>query len=72
MQTAIDRLSPAADFALVDGNRDRGKTCAITIAHQCVVHGDARSVSIAAASILAKVSRDRYMEEMAERYKKAE
>ena len=68
MQTAIDRLSPAAGFALVDGNRDRGKTCAITIAHQCVVHGDARSVSIAAASILAKVSRDRYMEEMAERY----
>lgn len=68
MQTAIDQLSPAPDFALIDGNRDHGKTHVITTAHQCVVHGDARSVSIAAASILAKVSRDRYMEELAERY----
>ena len=36
--------------------------------HETVVKGDSRSASIAAASILAKVSRDRYMEEMAQRY----
>ena len=68
MQTAIDRLSPAADFALVDGNRDHGKHAAITSPHRTLVRGDGRSASIAAASILAKVSRDRYMEDMARQY----
>ena len=68
MQLAIDQLSPAPDYTLVDGNRDKGKTAAILTAHETVIKGDGRSASIAAASILAKVSRDRYMEEMAEKY----
>ena len=64
MDLAIRALDPAPEYALIDGNRDRG----ITIPHETVVKGDGRSASIAAASILAKVSRDRYMLEMAERY----
>ena len=68
MQSAIDGLSPRADFALIDGNRDHGKCCAIETPHRLVVKGDSLSVSVAAASILAKVSRDRYMREMAARY----
>lgn len=68
MQLAIDGLGVPADYALIDGNRDHGSRCALTTAHQTVVKGDSRSVSIAAASILAKVSRDRYMTEAAERY----
>lgn len=68
MQLAIDGLTPAADFALIDGNRDHGSRCAIVTAHETVVKGDSRSPSIAAASILAKVSRDRYMEELADTY----
>ena len=68
MQRAIDGLAPAADFALIDGNRDRGRAAAITTPHRAIVKGDSLSASIAAASILAKVSRDRYMEEMARRY----
>ena len=68
MQLAIDQLRPAPDYALVDGNRDKGKHFAITVPHETVIKGDGRSASIAAASILAKVSRDRYMEEMAEKY----
>ncbi len=61
MQLAIDALSVRADFALVDGNRDHGRSAAITIPHACVVKGDSLSASIAAASILAKVSRDRFV-----------
>lgn len=68
MQLAIDALAPAPDYALVDGNRDKGKRFALVTPHETVVRGDSRSPSIAAASILAKVSRDRYMEEMAEQY----
>ena len=68
MQLAIDGLSLPAEFALIDGNRDKGRSAAIRTEHRCVVRGDALSASIAAASILAKVSRDRYMVEMAERY----
>lgn len=64
MDLAIRALDPAPEYALIDGNRDRG----ITIPHETVVKGDSRSASIAAASILAKVSRDRYMLEMAARY----
>ena len=64
MEMAIQALKPAPDYALIDGNRDNG----ITIAHETVVKGDGRSANIAAASILAKVSRDRYMEEMAKLY----
>lgn len=68
MQAAIDSLKQKADFALIDGNRDHGSQCAITLEHQLVVKGDNLSYSIAAASILAKVSRDRYMVEMAALY----
>ena len=68
MQLAIDALETPAGFALVDGNRDHGKTAAVTTPHLCVVKGDSLSMSIAAASILAKVSRDRYMVEMAREY----
>ncbi|MBD5119354.1 MAG: ribonuclease HII [Clostridiales bacterium] len=68
MQQAIDALAPKADYALIDGNRDHGSKCAIAIDHKLVVKGDSLSVSIAAASILAKVSRDRYMGEMAALY----
>lgn len=64
MERAICQLEPAADYALIDGNRDKG----ITLPHETVIKGDSKSASIAAASILAKVSRDHYMEEMAERY----
>lgn len=68
MQTAIDGLHQKADFALIDGNRDHGSQCAIVLDHQLVVKGDNLSYSIAAASILAKVCRDRYMVEMAALY----
>ena len=61
MNRAIAALAPAADFALVDGNRvPKG----LTLPCETLVGGDAKSCSIAAASILAKVSRDRYIREM--------
>ncbi len=68
MQKAIDGLGVQPAFALIDGNRDRGRTAAILTPHRCVVKGDSLSSSIAAASILAKVSRDRLMAELAEQY----
>ena len=68
MQLAIDGLSQKPDFALIDGNRDHGRSAAITASHRCIVKGDSLSASIAAASILAKVSRDRFMVEMAAKY----
>ena len=68
MQLAIDALDQEAQFALIDGNRDHGKTAAITTPHRCIIKGDSLSASIAAASILAKVSRDHHMMEMAEQY----
>ena len=61
MQLAMDQLDPAPELALIDGNRDHGKSFAITTPHRLVVGGDGKSASIAAASILAKVSRDRYV-----------
>lgn len=68
MQMAVDSLSPNADFALIDGNRDHGSRCAIIVPHKVVVKGDSLSVLVAAASILAKVSRDQYMRDMAALY----
>ena len=68
MQLAIDGLSPAPDFALIDGNKDRGRTASITLSHRCIVKGDSLSASIAAASVLAKVSRDHVMLELAKQY----
>ena len=64
MQLAIDGLAVRADYALIDGNRDHGKRAAIVTPHECVVKGDSLSMSIAAASVLAKVSRDRFMVEV--------
>ena len=68
MQLAIDGLPQAPDFALIDGNRDHGKSASIATPHRCIVKGDSLSASVAAASILAKVSRDHFMLEMAEQY----
>jgi len=68
MQLAIDALGSKTDYALVDGNRDHGSKYSISIDHQLVIKGDNLSCSIAAASILAKVSRDRYMKEAAAVY----
>lgn len=67
MQLAIDSLSVQPQMALIDGNRDKGKSAAITAPHVTVIGGDGKSASIAAASILAKVSRDRYVVEELEK-----
>lgn len=64
MNRAIAQLSPQPALALIDGNRNTG----IEVASRCVIKGDSSCADIAAASILAKVSRDRYMLEMAETY----
>lgn len=64
MQLAVDGLAVPADFALIDGNRDRGRSAVISTPHRCIVKGDSLSESIAAASVLAKVSRDRFMVEV--------
>ena len=64
MERAIQALPARPDLALIDGNRSTGITCPC----ETVVKGDGKSASIAAASILAKVSRDRYMLEMARTY----
>ena len=58
MQLAIDALQIPADYALIDGNRDHGTSAKITTPHETIVGGDGASLSIAAASVLAKVSRD--------------
>lgn len=64
MRRAYEGLNVSVEMALVDGNRDPQLSCAT----QTVVKGDGTSASIAAASILAKVSRDRYMKQIAEEY----
>jgi ribonuclease HII len=64
MNRAIRQLAPPPELALVDGNRAGG----ITVPVRCIVKGDGKSANIAAASILAKVSRDRFMLRLAEQY----
>lgn len=64
MRRAIEGLSIKADYALIDGNVSHG----FHIPTMTVIHGDATSPSIAAASILAKVTRDRMCEEMDKQY----
>lgn len=64
MNKAVNSLSIQPDYVLIDGNRIKG----MSIPHETVVKGDAKSASIAAASILAKVSRDRYITKLAEKY----
>ena len=64
MNRALSQLSPQPGLALIDGNRNSG----ISIPSRCVVKGDSLCADIAAASVLAKVTRDRYMLTMAEQY----
>lgn len=64
MRRAVEKLPVAADFALIDGNCSRG----FNIPTETVVKGDAKSASIAAASILAKVTRDRQCEQLDREY----
>lgn len=64
MRRAVTGLSSPADYALIDGNRANS----ISVPFSCITKGDALSPSIAAASVLAKVSRDRVMEELDEIY----
>ena len=64
MERAIENLPVKPDFALIDGNRAKD----FGIPLETVVGGDGRSASIAAASILAKVTRDDYMLEVANNY----
>lgn len=64
MNRATAKLDPMPELALIDGNRSTG----IALPSRCVVKGDSRCADIAAASILAKVSRDRYMLTLAEKY----
>lgn len=65
MTRAVEQLDLNADYALIDGNRYPPQ---LTIDGECVVKGDSRSMSIAAASVLAKVTRDRLLLEYAEKY----
>ena len=64
MERAVRALKVEPDFLLIDGNQDPKLGCHTS----CIVKGDGRSASIAAASILAKVSRDRYMVEISGKY----
>ena len=57
-------MVPAPKFALIDGNRKPE----LPIPSACIVKGDGKSMSIAAASVIAKVTRDRYMRELAQQY----
>lgn len=64
MRRAMEQLNPQPEFALIDGNRetDFGVPC------KTVIKGDSLSANIAAASVLAKVTRDNWMVEAAEKY----
>lgn len=64
MQRALDQLQGKADFALIDGNREKDFGLPV----KTVVKGDSLSANIAAASVIAKVTRDELMEEMAKEY----
>ena len=64
MRKAVEGLDIPADYALIDGNR----MPPLSIEGETIIKGDANSPSIAAASILAKVSRDRFMLELAKKY----
>ena len=64
MKRAVDGLSVKPDIALIDGNKKPG----LDIVEWDIVKGDGKSANIAAASIIAKVSRDRYMLKLAEKY----
>lgn len=65
MCDSVQGLGIKPDYVLIDGNRIKGMDF---VPHECVVKGDSKSISIAAASILAKVTRDRYMNKLDEKY----
>lgn len=64
MKRAVEGLSVPADYAMIDGNR----TPDLSVPCEAIVKGDAKSLSIACASVLAKVSRDRLLYEYAKEY----
>ena len=64
MLGAVNGLDVTPDYVLIDGNKSKG----IELPHECVVKGDAKVACIAAASILAKVSRDRFICECEKQY----
>jgi ribonuclease HII len=64
MAEALSQLTPQPTLALVDGNRAPKLTCAV----ETIIGGDAKSLSIAAASIIAKVTRDRLMRQLDRQY----
>lgn len=64
MKRAVEDLGVTPDIVLADGNKIPPVSCKA----ECVIKGDGKSQSVAAASVLAKVARDRYMEEMAVKY----
>lgn len=66
MERAVKQLAVIPTVALVDGNRTKH---ALPCKHECIIKGDGKSLSIAAASIIAKVTRDRIMLKLAEKYK---
>ena len=61
MHKSIDQLKPEPKFIIVDGNRFNSYK---TIQHTCIIKGDSKYMSIAAASVLAKTARDAYMEKI--------
>lgn len=65
MHKAIDQLNKKPEFIIVDGNRFKPYN---NIPHECIIKGDSKYMSIAAASILAKTYRDAYMEKIHEEY----
>jgi ribonuclease HII len=65
MHLAIAQLSTQPDLLLIDGNRFKPYA---TIPHHCIIKGDGKYASIAAASILAKTYRDDYMLQLHEQY----
>lgn len=65
MHRAVDQLKTIPELLLIDGNRFKPYK---TIPHQCIIKGDAKFLSIAAASILAKTYRDDFMTEAAKKY----
>jgi len=65
MRRAIEGLSPAPDYVLIDGNRAPE---GLKMPSQTIIRGDARSLSVAAASIVAKTARDRIMRNLAQRF----
>jgi ribonuclease HII len=65
MHRALEKLAQVPELILVDGNRFKKYR---QIPHHCIVKGDGKFLSIAAASVLAKTARDEYMEAMAQQY----